>query len=189
MNKNFSICRSNHFSEYFNIQRVYSWKIFLWILSERLKNVLNTSWKRLEDVMKTSWRRVNKKRLTLWYILKTSWRRLENVFKILLRHVCKASRRRFKDVLARHLIDVFKTSSRHFQSVFKTSRRYLENVWLRWIYSSWSRRLQDVLKTSSEDIWPRQIYATFEDEDKRRLEDVFRWLHQNKCVLGSNYLR
>ena len=37
-----------------------------------------------------------------------------------------------------------------------------EDVWVRWIYSSGSRRLEDVLKMSSEK------------EDERRLQDVFK---------------
>ena len=37
-----------------------------------------------------------------------------------------------------------------------------EDVLVRWIYSFWSRRLKDVLETSSED------------EDERRLQDVFK---------------
>ena len=36
-----------------------------------------------------------------------------------------------------------------------------EDVWLRRTYSSWSRRLEDILKLSSED------------KDKRRLQDFF----------------
>ena len=50
------------------------------------------------------------------------------------------------------------------QDVLKTSS---EDVWVRRIYSSWSRRLQDVLKTSSED------------KDERRLQDVF--IKTNVC--------
>ena len=49
----------------------------------------------------------------------------------------------------------------------KTSWRRLEDVWPRRIYWSWSRRLEDVLKTSSED------------EDQRRLQDVF--IKTNVC--------
>ena len=50
-----------------------------------------------------------------------------------------------------------------------------EVVWPRRIYSSWSRRLEDVLKTSSED------------EDERRLQDVFKIrLHQDECLLGCD---
>ena len=42
-----------------------------------------------------------------------------------------------------------------------------EDVWVRRIYSSWSRRLEDALKTSSED------------EDERSLQDVF--IKTNVC--------
>ena len=49
------------------------------------------------------------------------------------------------------LENVFKTSWRRMAKMnilvlIKTSS---EDEWLRWIYSSWSRRLEDVLKTSS----------------------------------------
>ena len=81
-------------------------------------------------------------------------------------------------------LDVLKT---FLQDVLKTSWRRLEDVdvWPGRIYWSWSRRLQDVLKTFSEDAWVRRIYspwsrrledvlkASSEDEDKRRLQDVF----------------
>ena len=90
---------------------------------------------RLENVLSTS----------LKDVLKMSWRHLEDVLKMSWRCFCKASWKRLEDFLARHLEDVFKTSS--------------EDVWLGRIYSSWSRRLEtnmkDVLETSSS----RRIFA------------------------------
>ena len=87
----------------------------------RLENILNTSFKEvwkmfLQDVLKTSWQDV----------LKMSWRGLENVLNKSWRRISKTN--------IWVLID---------QDVFNTSWRRLEDVWLRRIYSSWSRRLQD----------------------------------------------
>ena len=61
------------------------------------------------------------------------------------------------------------------QDVLKTSS---EDVWVRRIYLSWWRRLEDVLKKSSED------------EDKRRLQDVFktswwRWMFAGIAIIVS----
>ena len=85
-----------------------------------------------------------------------SWRRLQNVL--------KTSWRCLEDVFARRLEDVLKTYDQDDyvgldQDVLKTSS---EDVWVRRIFSSWSRRLEDVLKTSPED------------EDERRLQHVFK---------------
>ena len=107
----------------------------------RLENLLKIS---LQDVLKMSWRYLED-------VFKTSWRRLEDAL--------KRSRRRFEDVL--------KMSWRRLENVLKTSWRRLKDIWPRQIYWSWSRRLEDVLKTSSED------------EDKRRLQDVF--IKTNVC--------
>ena len=74
---------------------------------------------------------------------------LENVLKISMQDILKMSWRRLK------------TSWRRLEDVLKTFWRRLEDVWPRRIYWSWSRRLEEVLKTSSED------------EDERRLQDVF----------------
>ena len=110
----------------------------------------STSQKRFEYVSKSFWKRVNKNSLTWWwYVLKTSWRDL-----------CKTS--------WRHLENVLKMSWRRMTKtiilvLIKTSS---EDVWVRRIYLSWSRHLEDVLKTSSED----------EDEGR---------LHQDECLLGG----
>ena len=107
-------------------------------------------------------RLVNRNSLNWWYVLKTSWRylckrssrRLEDVLKM-FEDVFAG---RLEDVLARCLEDVLKTSGKRLENVLKTSS---EDVWLTRIYSSWSRRLEGGWKTSSED------------EDERRLQDVF----------------
>ena len=134
----------------------------------RLENVLKTSWSCPEDVLKTSLR-------CLEDVLKTFWRYLEEVF-------------------ARRLEDVLKTS---WQDVSKTFWKRLEDVWLRRVYWSWSRCLQNVLKTSSEDVWVKWIYSSWwqrledvlktspENEDERRLQGVFktsssRWMFAGK---------
>ena len=66
---------------------------------------------------------------------------------------CKTSWRRLEHLLARHLEDVLNTSS--------------EDVSLRWIYLSWSRRLKDALKASSEE------------KEERHLQDIF--IKTNVC--------
>ena len=124
----------------------------------------------LQDVLKMSWRRFCRR---LEVVLTMSWRRF-----------CKTSWRRLS-----------KTS---WQDVLKTSWRHLEDVWPKWIYWSWSRHLEDVLKTSSEGEWLRRIYSSWsrrlqdvfktspEDEDERRLQDVF--IKTNVCWVVSNAL-
>ena len=72
-----------------------------------------------------------------------SWRRLEDAL--------KPSRKRIEDVLKTSWRRMTKTN---ILVLIKTS---CENVWVRWIYSSWSRRLEDVLwrrrrKTSSRPL-------------------------------------
>ena len=129
----------------------------LFNLMTRLENVLKTSLqgvlKCLEEVFKTCWRR----------LLKMSWR-----------HFCKTFWRCLEDVLARSREDVLKTV---LQDALKTSWKRLENVWPRQIYWYWSRRLQNVLKTSSGDVWVKRIYLSWKtsskDKDERRLQDVF----------------
>ena len=114
----------------------------------RFENVLKRS---LQDVLKTSWRRLqnvlNKSWRCLEDVLKTSWRRLENVLKTSWRRMTKTS-----------ILVLIKTSS--------------EDVWVRRIYSSWSRRLQDVLKTSSEE------------EDERRLQEFFKTSSSRRMFAG-----
>ena len=65
------------------------------------------------------------------------------------------------------LEDVLKTSWRGLEDVLKTSWRRLEDVQPRRIYWSSPGRLEDVLKTSSED------------EHERRLQDFF--IKTNVC--------
>ena len=82
--------------------------------------------------------------------------RLQNVLKMSSRRICDTSCRRFEDVL--------KTYGQGEcigldQNILKTSS---EDVWLIRIYSSSWRRLEDALKMS------------FEDENERHLQDVFK---------------
>ena len=112
---------------------------------KRLKDIFA---RRLEDVFKTSWSRLEDVLKTfLQDVLKTYWRPLEDVLKTLWRRMVK-----------KNILVLTKTSS--------------EDVWLRRIYSSWSRRLEDVFKTSSKD------------EDERRVKMSSRHLHQDECLLG-----
>ena len=111
---------------------------------------------------------------------------LENVLKISLQDVLKMSGRRF-----------CKTSWRRLEGVLKMSWRRLEDVWPRRIYWSWPRRLEDVLKTSSEDVRLRRTYSSWsrrledvlktssEDEDERRLQDVFKTSSSRRMFAGK----
>ena len=109
----------------------------------------------LENVMKMSWR----------YLCNTSWRRFEEFFNITWQEVLKMSWIRLQNVL-RCLEDAF-------ASVLKTYWRRHEDVWPRQIY--WSRRLENVLNTSSEGVSLRWIYSSWSS----RLEDIF-WRRRRK---------
>ena len=118
---------------------------------------------RLENVSKTSWR-------SFW---KTSRRSFGDLFKkscqdalkIYWGSFCKTSWKRPENVL--------KTSC--LEDVLKTSWISLEDVWPRQKYWSWSRRLEDIFKTYSEEIWLGWMYSSW----SRRLEDVF-WRGRRK---------
>ena len=106
---------------------------------------------RLENVLKISFQDA----------LKASSKRLEDVLKTLLQDVFKMFWRCFEDVLVRRLKgvlaklfeDVLKMSWRRMAktNILVLTKTFSEDVWLRWICSSWSRRLQEVLKTFTED--------------------------------------
>ena len=143
--------------------------------------VLLTSQKRAENVSTTYQQEQfnliicyeNALKTSLQDFLKMSWRRIEDVLKKFLQDVLKRFWKRPKDVLARRLRNVLKVIEnvwkmawscmtktnmlvpvRHLEDVLKTS---FEDVWLRRIYWSWSRRLEDVLKTSSADEYERRL--------------------------------
>ena len=140
----------------------------------------STSQKRAEYILKMSWRRVNNNSLTLWYVLKTCWiclkeifpRRLKDVLKTLcqdalemswrrLQEVFKTFSRRFEDALKTFLQDVLKTSWRRLENVLKTFWKHLEGVSPKPVHSLWLKLLEDVLKTSSEDVWLSLIYSSW----------------------------
>ena len=99
--------------------------------------------------MKTSWK----------YLCNTSWRRFEDILKTFWR--------RLEDVLKR-VEDVLKTYGQE-GLVLKTSSK---DGRLRQASLSWSRRLEDALKTSSED------------KDIRRLEDLFKASSSRRMFAG-----
>ena len=130
--------------------------------------------------------------LTWWYVLKmswrhlckTSWRRPKNVLKMSWRRFCKTSWRRLENVLKTSWQDVLKTSWRRLENVLKTSWRRMaktkilvltktssEDVWVRRIYSSWSRRL---LKTKTKDVF--KTYSS---------RQMFAGVHLFNCYLAS----
>ena len=115
------------------------------VLKISLQDVLKMSWRHLEDVFKTSWR-------CLEDVLKTSWKRLEDVLKTYDQDEYIG--------LVQDVLDVLKKSS--------------EDVWVRWIYLSWSRRLEDVLKTYSEV------------KDERRLQDAFKMSSSRRMFAGKS---
>ena len=115
----------------------------------RLKDIFA---RRLEDALKTSSKRLEG-------VLKTSWKCLEDVFA-----------RRLEGVLKTSCRCLGKRSWRRLEDISKTSWRRLEDVWPRRIYWSWPKRLENVLKTSSEDLRLRWAYSSW----SRRLEDVFK---------------
>ena len=89
--------------------------------------------------------------------------RLEDIFARRLEDVFKMSWRRLQDVLKTFLQDFLKTSWRRIAktNIMVLTKTSSEDARLRRTYSPWSKRLEDVLKASSED------------EDKRRLQDIF----------------
>ena len=121
----------------------------------RFQNVLNRS---LQGVLKTSSKRLED-------LLKMSWRCLENVLKMPWRRFCKTSWRRLKTF---------------WRCLGKASWRRLENVWR--IYSSWSRRLEDILNTSSEDEDERHLQEAIKTSLSRQM---FAGLPPNQKVVGS----
>ena len=90
-----------------------------------------------------------------------------------------------EDIFARGLEDVLKTSWRRLENVLKTSWRRLEDVLKTYGQDEYIGLDQDVLKTSSEDVWLRRIFFSWSrhpedilktssgDEDERLLQDVF----------------
>ena len=137
--------------------------------------MLETFWKLLKDILKTCYQEQINSMIRLEKVLKTSlhnvlkmsWRRLQNVLKTFLQDVLKTSWKCLSNTSWRCLEDVLKTYDQDEyiglgQDVLKTPS---EDVCVRWIYSSWSRRL---LKTKTKDV--------FKTSSRR--------LHQGECLLG-----
>ena len=102
---------------------------------------------------------------------------LETVLKMSLQEVLKMSWRHLEDVLKtswRRLEDALKRSWRRFEDILKTSRRHMSKTNILVLTKTPWRRLEDV-------FWRRKAKANIfvliktssEDEDKRRLQDVF----------------
>ena len=128
----------------------------------RLKDVLKTFWRRLENILKlscghlckTPWRHFSKGLevalvRVLKNILKIPWRLLQNVFNMPWRSP--------EDIFARL-----------FEDVLKTTWKCLEDVLKKYGTTEYIRLKQDVLKTSSEDVWLREVYLSC----PRRLRQV-----------------
>ena len=111
------------------------------LLKTSLEDLLKMSWKLLEDVLQTilTERLENVLQMSWRCSCKKSWRRLGKVW----RHLGKISWRRLEDVLKTYDQDEYIGLE---QDVLKMS---FEDVWLRWIYSSWSRGFKDIfIKTN-----------------------------------------
>ena len=144
------------------------------------RRICETSSRRFQDVFKMSSRC-----FAINVFLKTSWRRFGN-------KSWRCLAKTFSRSLQENVLKMF------WQDVFKTSWERLEDVWARRIYWSWPKRLEDVLKTSSEDVWLIRIYlsssrclqdvlkTSFEDEVEWRLQDVF--IKTNFCWMIQNPL-
>ena len=156
----------------------------------RLENVLKIS---LQDVLEMSWKRRED-------VFKTSWGRLEDVLKTFLQDGLKTLWRRLEKFLARCLEDVLNTSSKCLEDVFarrpedilKTSWRRFEDIWPRRIYWYWPRGLEDVFL---DVFWRRKarvnililIKTSSEDQDKRRLQDVFKTSSSIRMFAGISF--
>ena len=121
----------------------------------------STSYKHVEYFSK-------KNCLTWWYVFKTSLRCLQDIF---ARRLGKTSWRCLEDAL--------KMSWKRLEDVLKTSWKRLEDVLKTYGQDEYIGLDQDVLKTSSEDVWLIRIYSS----SSRRLEDVF-WRRRRKTSLS-----
>ena len=132
-------------------------------------------------------------KISLQDVFKTSWRCLEDDFARRLENILKMS---WQDVLKmswRCLQDVLKVSwiifARRFEDVLKRSWRHLEDVWLRRIYWSWQRRLQDVfwrrMTKAHMFVLIKTSWRPLEDSFwRRRRKTSSRRLHQDECLVG-----
>ena len=106
--------------------------------------------------------------------------RLEQVLKTSLQGVLKTSSRCLEDVFARRLEDVLKTSWRR-----------LEDVWPRRIYWSWSRHLEDVLKTYEYSEYVRLDQDILKTSWRRLLKtkskDVFKTSSSRRMFAGFRH--
>ena len=103
--------------------------------------------------------------------------RLENILKMSWRHLWETSLRPLEDLFARH-----------FKIAFKMSWRCLANVFLQDVMkTSWRRITKTNICLDQDVFWKRMskanifvlINTSSEDEDERRLQDVF--IKTNVC--------
>ena len=107
--------------------------------------------------------------------------RLENILKAFLQNVLKMSWRRLEDVL--------KMSWRPLQNVLATSRKCHKDVFARRLQGKTKTNILVLIKASWRRMSKENIFVLMktssEDEDERRLEDVF--IMTNACwALGSH---
>ena len=160
-----------------NFWEVWPRQILLQIQS--LDYVLETFWKRLKDILKTCYQEQINSMIRLEKVLKTS---LKDVLNTFLQEVLKTFwkllenvlARRLEDVLKTFLQDVLKTSWKRLEDVLKTSWKRLEDVLKTYDQDKYIGLDQDVLKTSSEDVWVRWIYSSWWRRLlKTKTKDVF----------------
>ena len=97
--------------------------------------------------------------------------RLENVLTMYCRHLCNTSWRRFEIAFKTSWQDVFaKNYWKCVEDVLKTSWSCIKDVWPRQIFSSWSRRQEDVFRRHMS----KTNTCVLIKMSSRRTEDVLR---------------
>ena len=149
---------------------------------------MKTSWRRLQDAFKMSWSRRTYSPYS--YVFRRRLQDLDQDQYIRLGHT---SSRRLAKTSSRYLEDAFITSfenvlntssSRCLQDVFKTSSRRIAMTYsrrLQNVFKTSSRHLQDVFKTSSRHF--ESVFKT----SSRHLQDVFKMYYQVKLFLVTQF--
>ena len=128
-------------------------------------------------------------------LMKTSWGRLEDVFRLRLQKTSQDVLNKTNIfVLAIRLQDAFNTSSWRFQDsssrlqdIFKTSYQDVFKTFSKHLQDVLQKRLQDIFKASSrrfEDVWHLQ------DIFKTSCKDVFKTFSRRirlNCLLGQGF--
>ena len=107
------------------------------------------------------------------------WKRPEEIFEGSLEDVLKTS--------WRHLEDVFKTSWRRLEDVLKASWRHMAKTNILVLTKTSWRRLEDVFwRHKAKANILVLIKTSSEDEDERRLQDVFKTSSSRRMFAGNH---